>query len=434
MARLKALRGTRDILPDEMARWYLAESRAREIFARYGYREIRTPIIEAYELFARGIGEGTDIVHKEMYVLQRGRERVALRPENTAPVVRAYLEHSLQQTLPLSRFYYIGAQFRYERPQKGRQRQFHQIGVEVLGEDSPLVDAETIAMVLEYLNALRLEDLELLINSVGDPACRPAYRDSLRDYLEPLLGKLCEDCNRRYESNPLRVFDCKVEADRALLQEAPRMLDQLCDPCAENFTAVRAALERLEVPYRVEPRLVRGLDYYVRTAFEVTSGKLGAQDAVLGGGRYDGLVQALGGPPVPGFGFAIGLERVIMLLPDDHPDLPEGGVDLFLVAVGDKAHHHLSDLARQLRRQGHSVLYEYRPRTLGAQMKRANRLQARLALILGEQELARKACVLKRMSDGSQREVPLTELSGAVNTLLEAGGHDRDRGEKQDGE
>ena len=421
MARLKALRGTRDILPDEMARWYLAESRAREIFARYGYREIRTPILEAYELFARGIGEGTDLVHKEMYVLQRGRERVALRPENTAPVVRAYLEHSLQQTLPLSRFYYIGAQFRYERPQKGRQRQFHQIGVEVLGEDSPLVDAETIAMVLEYLNALRLEDLGLLINSVGDPACRPAYRDSLRDYLEPRLEKLCADCNRRNESNPLRVFDCKVEADRALLEEAPRMQDHLCDPCAENFAAVRAALERLEVPYRVEPRLVRGLDYYVRTAFEVTSGKLGAQDAVLGGGRYDGLVQELGGPAVPGFGFAIGLERVIMLLPDDHPDLPAQGVDLFLVAAGDEAHHHLPDLARQLRGLGLSVLYEYRPRTLGAQMKRANRLQARLALILGEEELARQACVLKRMSDGLQREVPLTELSGAVRTLLEAG-------------
>ncbi len=433
MARLKALRGTRDILPDEMARWYLAESRAREIFARYGYREIRTPILEAYELFARGIGEGTDIVHKEMYVLQRGRERVALRPENTAPVVRAYLEHSLQQTLPLSRFYYIGAQFRYERPQKGRQRQFHQIGVEVLGEDSPLVDAETIAMVLEYLNALRLEDLGLLINSVGDPACRPAYRDSLRDYLEPLLEKLCADCNRRDESNPLRVFDCKVEADRALLEQAPRMLDHLCEPCAENFAAVRAALDQLEVPYQVEPRLVRGLDYYVRTAFEVTSGKLGAQDAVLGGGRYDGLVQELGGPAVPGFGFAIGLERVIMLLPDDHPDLPAQGVDLFLVAVGDKAHPHLSDLARRLRGLGHSVLYEYRPRTLGAQMKRANRLQARLALILGEEELARQACVLKRMSDGSQREVPLTELSGTVKTLLEAGKQDRDSGEKQDG-
>jgi histidyl-tRNA synthetase len=425
MARLKALRGTRDILPDEMPRWYLAESRAREIFGRYGYQEIRTPILEAYELFARGIGEGTDIVHKEMYVLQRERERVALRPENTAPVVRAYIEHSLQQTLPVSRFYYIGPQFRYERPQKGRQRQFHQIGVEVLGEDSPLVDAETIAMVVEYLKALRLEELTLLINSVGDPACRPAYRESLRAFLEPRLEQLCSDCNRRYESNPLRVFDCKVEGDRTLLEQAPRMVDHLCEPCAENFAAVRAALEQLEVPYKVDPRLVRGLDYYVRTAFEVTSGKLGAQDAVLGGGRYDGLVQELGGPAVPGFGFAIGLERVILLLPEDHPELPARGVDLFLVAVGDDAHHHLTNLAHQLRGQGLSVLYEYRPRALGAQMKRANRVQARVALILGEEELARQTCVLKRMSDGSQEEVPLSEVSGAVRDFLGAGDGDR---------
>jgi len=366
-------------------------------------------------------------------VLQQGRERMALRPENTAPVVRAYLEHSLQQVLPLSRFYYIGAQFRYERPQKGRQRQFHQIGVEVLGEDSPLVDAEAIAMVLDYLKALRLGDLNLLINSVGDPTCRPAYRDSLREYLEPRLEKLCADCNRRYETNPLRVFDCKVDADRALMEEAPCMLDHLCDPCAENFAAVRAALDRLEVPYQVDPRLVRGLDYYVRTAFEVTSGKLGAQDAVLGGGRYDGLVQELGGPAVPGFGFAIGLERVILLLPEDHPELPAQGVDLFLVAVGDEAHHHLTDLARRLRGEGLSVLYETRPRALGAQMKRANRLQARLALILGQEELARQACVLKRMSDGFQKEVPLAELDAAVKDFLEAGDQDRDGGEKQDG-
>jgi histidyl-tRNA synthetase len=422
MARFKALRGTRDILPDEIGKWYLAESCAREIFARYGYREIRTPILEAYELFARGIGEGTDIVHKEMYVLERERERVALRPENTAPVVRAYLEHSLQQTSPVSRFYYIGPQFRYERPQKGRQRQFHQIGVEVLGEESPLVDAETIAMVLEYLNALRLEELGLRINSVGDATCRPVYRESLREFLSARLDRLCEDCNRRYESNPLRVFDCKVEADRLLLEDAPRMLDHLCDPCQENFGAVRSALEQLNVPYEVDPRLVRGLDYYVRTAFEVVSGKLGAQDAVLGGGRYDGLVQELGGPAVPGFGFAIGLERVLMLLPEDHPRLPTGGVDVFLVAVGEDAHHHLTDVARQLRGAGLSALYEYRPRALGAQMKRANRVQARLALILGDEELSRNACVVKRMSDGHQGEVPMTDLDVTLKSWLEEDG------------
>jgi histidyl-tRNA synthetase len=422
MAKYRAVRGTKDLLPSEIARWDLMESRAAEIFARYGFREIRTPILESYDLFVRSVGEGTDIVNKEMYVFERGRERVALRPENTAPVVRAFLEHALQHDASASRLYYVGPQFRYERPQKGRLRQFHQIGAEVLGEDSPRVDAEVIGMVMEYLGALRLPDLSLRLNSVGDATCRPGYRAALCEYLEPRLPDLCADCRRRYDTNPLRVFDCKVEADRETVSGAPRMVDSLCEPCGAHFVAVQEALGAAGVRFELDPRLVRGLDYYVRTAFEVVSPALGAQDAVLGGGRYDGLVESLGGPATPGFGFAIGLERVALLLPEDHADLAPGGIDLFLVGVGDRAQERLPGLARELRAAGCSVLHDYRGRSLGAQMRRANRLGARLSLILGEEELGRDSCVLKRMADGVQEEIPLGDLTPKALLLLGRGG------------
>ena len=418
MAKYRLLRGMKDILPADVGKWQLAESRAREVFARFGFREIRTPVMESYDLFARGIGEGTDIIHKEMYVIERGEEKIALRPENTAAVVRAYIEHSLHHGVQGERLYYIGPQFRYERPQKGRQRQFNQIGVEIFGDPGPSVDAEVLGMVMDYLDGLRLPGLQLHLSSVGDAACRPAYREALRSFLEPRLAALCEDCNRRYRDNPLRVFDCKVEADRQALQAAPLLQDNLCDECAEHDAGVRRDLETLGVPFVDAPRLVRGLDYYVRTAFEVTASGLGSQDAVLGGGRYDGLIRDLGGPDVPGFGFAMGLERAILLLPDDHPDLPAPGIDLFLVAIGPAAHAELLPLAGRLRTTGLSVRHEYRPRSLGAQMKRANRLAARLALILGEEERARGACVLKRMDDGSQEEVPLNEAAARARSLL----------------
>jgi histidyl-tRNA synthetase len=420
MARYRALRGMKDILPGEVRKWQLAEGKAREIFARHGFREIRTPILESYDLFARGIGEATDIVHKEMYRFERDGEAIALRPENTAPVVRAIIEHSLHHGVEAERLFYIGPQFRYERPQKGRQRQFHQIGVEALGEASPWSDAEVIGMVMEYLDALKLTGLTLRLGSVGDETCRPAYREALRAFLEPRLGSLCEDCRRRYRDNPLRVFDCKVESDRRALAAAPLLRDHLCAPCAEHDAGVRAGLEALGVAFREEGRLVRGLDYYVRTAFEVNAEGLGAQDAVLGGGRYDGLVRDLGGPDLPGFGFAIGLERVVLLLPDDHPDLPPDGIDAFLVAVGPAAQADLFPVAQRLRRAGLSVRHEYRPRSLRAQLDRADRLGARLALILGDDERARGACVLRRMSDGRQQEVPLAAAVEAARALLAA--------------
>ena len=423
MTRYRALRGMKDILPDEVRKWQLAENRAREIFRRFGFHEIRTPILESFDLFARSVGESTDIVHKEMYVLERGDEKIALRPENTASVARAYIEHALHHGVQGERLFYIGPQFRYERPQKGRQRQFHQIGAEVFGEASPSCDAEVLGMVMDYLRSLHLPDLTLMLSSVGDAACRPSYREARREYLEPRLGTLCADCSRRYRDNPLRVFDCKVEADRLALDGAPLLRDHLCEACAEHDAGVRAGLQSLGVAWHDAPRLVRGLDYYVRTAFEVTVGGLGAQDAVLGGGRYDGLVRELGGPDVAGFGFAIGLERVILSMPDDHPDLPPVAIDVFLVGVGPAAHGELFALASHLRRGGLSVRHGYRPRPLGAQMRRASKLGARLALILGEEELGRDACVIKRMDDGSQIEVPLSEaVARALQRLEEPSG------------
>ena len=417
MTQARAVRGTKDILPAEIRKWRLAEERARTVFGRYGFVEIRTPILEAYELFARGVGESTDIVHKEMYVLERGDERVALRPENTAPVVRAYVEHGLQHDPRAERMFYIGPQFRYERPQRGRLRQFHQVGVEAIGEAEPGSDAEVIAMALDYLTSLRLPDLTLHLNSVGDASCRPAFREALRQYLEPRLPALCGDCRRRFDQNVLRVFDCKVAADRQALADAPGIGTFLCDGCAQHHAAVKTALTEQGVAFTDAPRLVRGLDYYVRTAFEVTAGGLGSQDAVLGGGRYDGLMATLGGPDLPGLGFAIGLDRVVLALPDDHPDLEPEGIDLFLVGMGAEAHSRLAKIAQTLRGARLSVRYDFRSRSLGAQMRRADRLQARVALLLGESELAGGTCTLKRLADGHQETVPLTQAAEAALRL-----------------
>ncbi|HKQ60499.1 MAG TPA: histidine--tRNA ligase, partial [Candidatus Polarisedimenticolaceae bacterium] len=335
MPSFAALRGMRDILPEEIPRWHLLERTAHDVFRRYGFAEIRTPLLEATELFARSVGESSDIVRKEMYTFRHGDESVTLRPECTASVVRAFVEHSLHRQVASGfpeRYYYIGPMFRHERPQKGRQRQFHQIGAEVLGAAEPLADAETLEMLERFLEALGITDRELVLSSVGDATCRPPYRQLLQDWLDPRLERLCEDCRRRRQENPLRVFDCKVERDREILAEAPLLLDHLCVPCQDHFAAVRRHLDGFGVRYRIERRLVRGLDYYQRSVFEVVSGGLGAQNAVLGGGRYDGLVAELGGPAIPGFGFAIGMERLASLVPAER--VPAGGCDVLLVALG----------------------------------------------------------------------------------------------------
>lgn len=419
--RYQALRGTKDILPDEVELWQKLEDACRRIFHRYGFREIRTPIFEATDLFARSVGDGTDIVRKEMYTFSAGDESVTLRPENTAPVVRAFVEHAMHRRIAHGfpeRLYYLGPMFRYERPQKGRQRQFHQFGVEVLGGAEPQIDAETIEMVGSLLDELGVSHRSLHVNSVGDGDTRHRYRLALTSWLQPRLPAMCEDCRRRAVENPLRVFDCKVDADRTTLEQAPKALDFLSVEAGEHFAAVCSALDDYAIAYVVDPRLVRGLDYYQRTVFEITAGGLGAQNAIVGGGRYDGLVEQLGGPAVPGFGFAAGMERVIMAMRegagigDGRPAAPE--TDLAIIALGAAGFSKAGILARALRRQGLSVSVPTIERSLGAQMKRLERSGPRFALFVGEGEIARGRFGLKDLATGEQVEVDEAGIRAAV--------------------
>jgi histidyl-tRNA synthetase len=414
---IQAVKGTRDILPDEAGRWQHVEATARSVFRRYGFREIRTPVFESTELFARSIGEATDIVTKEMYTMtDRAGRSLTLRPENTAPVVRAAIEHHLFQRVDADRLYYIGPMFRYERPQKGRMRQFSQIGVEAFGNDTPALDAEVIEMSMVFLGELGIRDTALKVNSVGCEKCRPVYRERLREALADKVDQLCEDCQRRYRENPLRILDCKL-GDRRFLEGAPTLLDTLDEECREHFRQVRRCLELLEVPHRVDPLLVRGLDYYMRTTFEVDGASLGAQNALLGGGRYDGLVKELGGPDVPGFGFASGLDRLVLSLPEESSAEPQGP-SLFVAAIGSAAWERALLLVRDLRRRRLWVEWEPDPRkTLKAQSRRADRLGARRLLFLGDEELGRGVWTLKDMRQGTQREIPATDFEGLVKEL-----------------
>src|SRR5216684_1389064 len=364
---IKAVRGTRDLLPPETALWNFVESAVREVFRAYHFQEIRTPIFEETALFSRSVGEETDIVGKEMYTWQdRGRaesdkgQSLTLRPENTAGVVRAYIEHKLWDR-GLSKLYYIGPQFRRERPQKGRYRQFYQIGAEVLGppasgSESPARDAEIIAMLAHLLREVGIKEWTLLLNSVGNSDDRARYNQALREALAGVKDKMCVDCQRRAETNPLRVLDCKVPEDQPIIDTLPSIQDHLCDPCRAHFTAVRAYLDDRGIPYEVRPRMVRGLDYYMRTTFEIVHGALGAQNSVLGGGRYDGLAESLGSKvPAPGIGFSIGEDRLVMSVQDAHPHAHRPVVDVFVATLGDAADLHAGGLAAELREAGLSV-------------------------------------------------------------------------------
>jgi histidyl-tRNA synthetase len=404
--RYRALRGTKDILPDETARWQLVEEVTRRVFGRYGFREIRTPILEPLALFVRSVGASSDVVRKEMYTIESADEPICLRPEATASVARAFVEHSLHRGVAAGypeRFFYVGPMFRYERPQKGRQRQFHQIGVEVLGAPEAGADAETIEMADSFFETLAIRPREIVLGSVGDEACRPRFREELRAWLEPRLGRLCADCRRRHAENPLRVFDCKVEEDREILASAPTMFELLCEPCASHFGEVRSLLDDWGVAYRVEPHLVRGLDYYRRTVFEVLSADLGAQNSLLGGGRYDGLVAELGGPSVAAFGFSIGMERVVLLLPEER--VPAPTVDLALVSLGREAWRESLRLARRLRRAGVGCVTPTSERPMGAQLRRADRLGARFVLFVGQEEIATGRYGLKDLRTGEQESL-----------------------------
>ena len=406
---IPGIRGTRDILPAEVGRWQRVEGVARDLCARYGYAEVRTPVIEREELFAKGTGESTDIVQKEMYAfIDKGGERITLRPEATPSMVRSFVEHALEQELPCAKLYSLGPMFRYERPQKGRYRQFHQLDVEVFGIVDPAVDAEVIEMASALVAELGIEGTELVINSVGCAACRPRFTQALIDALGERVAELCGDCQRRSVTNPLRIFDCKVPADQPIIEQLPHSEDFLCDGCRDHFAEVRRHLDAYGLAYRVSHRLVRGLDYYTRTTFEMLGTNLGAQNALLGGGRYDHLVKQLGGPDRPGIGFAAGLERLVLALPEGAGKVDVA--DAFVVALGDPSWSAARILARDLRRAGLTTLIDYEGRSSKSQMKRANRSQARHMLILGEDELASNQVTVKTMETGEQQTVIRADL------------------------
>jgi len=396
-----SIRGVHDILPGESERWQAIEQAAGRLFAAFGFREIRLPIFEATDLFARGIGEATDIVEKEMYTFaDRSGESITLRPEGTAPAIRAFLEHHLGAAQPVTKLYYWGPMFRYERPQKGRFRQFHQIGAEIIGSAAPAADVELLSWLHLFFQQLRIDGLQLELNSLGDENCRPAYRQTLQRFLESKQAELCENCRRRAVTNPLRVLDCKNESCRKATADAPMMVDHLCERCAAHFNSVTAGLDALKIPHVKNPRLVRGLDYYGRTTFEWTTTQLGAQNAVAAGGRYDGLVSLMGGEPTPAIGFALGMERAAELLPLEigRP----AGPDLFMAALGEKARRWIQPLTLQLRAESYRVEAEYEEASLKSQMRRADKLGARFVCIVGENELAAGQIVLKNLQTKEQ--------------------------------
>ena len=408
---IKAVKGTRDLLPPHTEVWNHVETVAREVFRTYNYHEVRTPILEETQLFARGVGEDTDIVTKEMYTFtDRDETSLTLRPENTASVIRAYIEHRLDQRRGVQKLYYIGPMFRRERPQKGRYRQFFQIGAEAIGSESPVVDAEVIEMVMEVLDRAGLKGAKLLLNSVGDPNCRPQYVERLREELKSVAPRMCGDCQRRADTNPLRVLDCKVEADQPIIERLPSIIDYLCDACRAHFDAVKQYLEDRGMEYEVRPRMVRGLDYYMRTTFEVVHGALGAQNSVLGGGRYDGLAESLGSKiHSPGIGFSIGEDRLVMSVEEDWKPI---SLDLFIAAMGEPAVRHAAVLAADFRRTGLSV--DLAEGKLKRTMELANKLGARFTLIIGESEMAAGRYALKDMSTGDQHNLTRDEIMGRL--------------------
>ena len=419
MSMIKALRGTRDILPEEVVCWQQVESEARKILGRAAYTEIRTPIFEQTTLFERGIGEATDVVGKEMYTFQdRGDRSLTLRPEGTAGVVRAYIENKLHGQGGVQRLWYTGPMFRYERPQAGRQRQFHQLGVEVLGSADPRADAEVIAIATDLLRTLGLVNLRLDINSVGTPSDRQQYRDALVAYLTPYHNELDPDSQDRLQRNPLRILDSKDPRTQEIAQAAPSILDYLSPDSQRHFDRVQQLLSDLGIHYRINPRLVRGLDYYTHTAFEIQSDDLGAQATVCGGGRYDGLVAELGGPGTPAVGWAIGLERLTLLL-QQLQSVPAATVDLYIVSRGDRAEAQALKVAQTLRQQGYSTELDLSGSAFGKQFKRADRSGAIACLIIGDTEAENETVQLKLLASGHQQEIPQAELSQRLQELLQ---------------
>ncbi|MGB9661968.1 MAG: histidine--tRNA ligase [Moorellaceae bacterium] len=417
-------RGTEDILPGDSEKWYSLEEKARFLCRLYGYREIRTPIFEHTELFQRGVGDTTDIVEKEMYTFyDRSNRSLTLRPEGTAPVVRAFLEHRLYAGLLPVKLFYLGPMFRYGRPQTGRLRQFHQFGVEVFGSQDPAIDAEVISLAMDFYHRVGLAGLELHVNSVGCPTCRAVHREKLKLYLSDKLSSLCPTCQGRFERNPLRIFDCKSEVCQELVSGAPTITDTLCPDCAAHFQKVLKYLEELGIGYMLDKHLVRGLDYYTKTAFEIMVAGIGAQSSIGGGGRYDGLVEACGGPPTPGIGFGLGLERVLLALEAQGRKMEAAsGIDVLVATTGPDLHRAALQLVKVLRDHNIAADKDYMARSLKAQMKYADRYPAKLVIILGEEELTQGKVKVRNLKSGEQLEVAWQEIVAFCRQIKESDG------------
>lgn len=420
MEKITAIKGIKDILPEDSPTWNHIESIARQVFGSFGFREIRVPIMEKTELFKRSIGETTDIVEKEMYTFRdRDDELLTLRPEATASIIRAYIEHNMQAYDQITKLFTIGPMFRREKPQKGRFRQFHQIDVELFGDEKPQSDAEVIFMLMHFLQATAITELSLEINSLGCKTCRPVFSQAIIKHLKGSEKALCPDCQRRMKTNPLRVFDCKVESCNSIIAKAPQILDYLCPDCKEHFTQVKSYLTDLNVTYGINPKMVRGLDYYTRTAFEVKSGLLGvgAQNALAGGGRYDGLVSFLGGPEVSGIGFAVGVERLLACLPDNEKNIIFR-TDLFIAALGERAQKMAFRLTNELRQVGISTEMDYSDKSLKSQMKRADKLNTSFTLIVGDKEMDEKRVELRNMNTKNQQVLPMNNLRDTIIKII----------------
>jgi histidyl-tRNA synthetase len=419
----KAPRGTNDFLPGEVEKWHYIEEKVREICKIYGYREIRTPVFEHTELFLRGVGDTTDIVEKEMYTFyDRSQRSITLRPEGTAPTVRSFLEHKLYAEPQPTKLYYLGPMFRYDKPQAGRFRQFHQFGIELFGSDHPSSDAEVIGLAMDFYRSLGLTNLEVRLNSVGCPVCRKEHKIKLQEFLQDKLTGLCQNCQGRFDRNPMRILDCKSEICRELTAGAPSTAGSLCENCASHFEQVQKYLSRIGINYLLDESLVRGLDYYTNTAFEIIYQGIGTQNVIGGGGRYNGLVEQIGGQSIPGIGFGLGLERLIMTLEHQGIAIPVvEKLDVFIISLGEKANEAGFSLLAKLRRAGIRADKDYLGRNLKGQLKQANRLAAEFSVIIGDDELAKEMVVIKQMESGEQQELKLDNIVAYFATQLRRG-------------
>ena len=407
-----APKGTKDLLPAQAYKWHYVERKFAEICKNYGFKEIRTPMFEHTEVFARGIGDTTDVVQKEMYTFNdHGNRSITLKPEGTSGAVRAFIEHKQYAEVQPTKYYYDTDCFRYEKPQSGRLRHLHQFGIEVFGTPNMLADSEVICLANDFLNQLGITEIELRINSVGCPECRKKHREALKEFLRPRYDELCNTCKERYDRNPMRILDCKSEICQEIVKDAPRMLDYLCDDCKNAFEELKSNLTAMGIEYKVDPNIVRGLDYYTKTAFEFVTTSIGAQGTVCGGGRYDHLIEELGGPPIPGVGFGLGIERLLMLMDACGAQFPaDDSVDVFIAVMGERAKAFGLKLCRELRQSGVAAEMDTLARNIKGQFKYADRLNAKYTLVIGENELDKGVVSLKDMSMSQQREIKIEDI------------------------